>query len=51
MIFLFIYGFLFFLSSMALLGCIAAAAVIGWRYRLGRHGMIQEVRDQEGDSS
>jgi hypothetical protein len=33
MIFLFIYGFLFFLSSMALLGCIAASATIWWRFR------------------
>ncbi len=33
MIFLFIYGFLFFLSSIALLGCIAASATIGWRFR------------------
>jgi Glycosyl transferase family 21 len=41
MIFLFIYGFLFFLSSMALLGCIAAAATIGWRYSLAAQDLSQ----------
>lgn len=33
MIFLLIYWFLFVLSSMALLDCIAAAATMGWRFR------------------
>ncbi|HLX39862.1 MAG TPA: hypothetical protein VKR42_04990, partial [Ktedonobacteraceae bacterium] len=34
MIFLLIYGVFFGLSVLALLNCIAATAIIGWRYRL-----------------
>lgn len=34
MIFLLIYWFVFFLSSITLLDCIAATATIGWRYSL-----------------
>ncbi len=43
MIFLFIYGFLFFLSSMALLGCIAAAATIWWRCSLAAQDLSQRT--------
>ncbi len=41
MIFLLIYWFLFFLSSITLLDCIAAAATIGWRYRLAAADLSQ----------
>ncbi len=41
MIFLLIYWFLFFLSAMALLDCIAAAATIGWRFRQAAQDLSQ----------
>ncbi len=41
MIFLLIYWFLFFLSSITLLDCLAAAATIGWRYRLAAQDRSQ----------
>ncbi len=41
MIFLLIYWFLFVLSAMALLDCIAAAATIGWRFRQAAQDLSQ----------
>jgi hypothetical protein len=43
MIFLLIYWFLFFLSSITLLDCIAAAATIRWRFRQAAQDLSQSM--------